>query len=391
MLASARESGKMADWSGLDLGYDVPALPGMASREIQTPALVVDLDAFERNLARMRGFAEVAGIRLRAHCKTHKSADIARLQISEGGACGICCQKVSEAEAMVRAGIGDVLVTNEVRDPVKIDRLARLAARARIIVCVDAFDNVDELSRAALRHGVTIEALVEIDCGAGRCGTRPGAPAVQLALAIAAAEGLRFAGLQAYHGPAQHIADPAARAAAIAEAADVTARTVALIRDAGLDCDIVGGAGTGSFPFEARSGVYNELQCGSYVFMDADYEKIRAEDGGRVGGFENALFVLTAVMSLPTRARAVCDAGVKALAVDSGLPRVFDREGVRYDGASDEHGVLAIDRGEVAINERIKLVPGHCDPTCNLHDWFVAVRGDTVETLWPVTARGKVF
>ena len=180
-------------------------------------------------------------------------------------------------------------------------------------------------------------------------------------------------------------------AAAIAAAADVTARTVSLIRDAGLDCDIVGGAGTGSFPFEARSGVYNELQCGSYVFMDADYEKIRAEDGGRVGGFENALFVLTSVLSLPTRERAVCDAGLKALAVDSGLPRVFDKPGVRYTGASDEHGVLAVDGGELDINERIKLVPGHCDPTCNLHDWFVAVRGQTVETLWPVTARGKVF
>ncbi|MCB8836358.1 DSD1 family PLP-dependent enzyme [Aurantimonas sp. VKM B-3413] len=381
----------MHDWSGLEVGYDVPALPGMALREVQTPALVVDLDAFERNLARMRSHAEASGMRLRAHAKTHKSADIARLQIERGGACGICCQKVSEAEALVRAGISDILVTNEVRDPVKIDRLARLAARARIIVCVDDPENVAPLSRAAQRHGVTIEALVEIDCGARRCGTLPGAPAVQLARVIDGAEGLRFGGLQAYHGPAQHIADPAERAAAIAAAADVTAQTISLLKDAGLDCDIVGGAGTGSFPFEARSGVYNELQCGSYVFMDADYERIRAEDGGRVGGFENALFVLTSVMSVPVRDRAVCDAGLKALAVDSGLPRVFDRKGLRYDGASDEHGVLAVDGGEVSINERIKLVPGHCDPTCNLHDWFVVVRGETVETLWPVTARGKVF
>ncbi|MCE7027703.1 DSD1 family PLP-dependent enzyme [Jiella avicenniae] len=381
----------MRDWSAFEIGYDVPALPGMALSDVQTPALVVDLDALERNLDRMRTHAAAAGMRLRAHAKSHKSADIAALQIGRGGACGICCQKVSEAEAMVRAGIGDILVTNEVRDPVKLDRLARLAERARIVVCVDDPENVGPLSRAARRHGVTVEALVEIDCGAGRCGIRPGAPAVGLAQAIAAAEGLRFAGLQAYHGPAQHIADPAERAATIAAAADVTARTVSLLWDAGLACDIVGGAGTGSFPFEARSGVYNELQCGSYVFMDADYERIRAEDGGRVGGFENALFVLTSVMSRPRPDRAVCDAGLKALAVDSGLPRVFGREGVRYDGASDEHGVLAIDGGDVAIDERIRLVPGHCDPTCNLHDWFVALRGETVETLWPVTARGKVF
>ncbi len=390
-MSRQKENGKMPDWSEFELGYDVPAVPGMGSGAIQTPALVVDLDAFERNLERMRGFAEATGMRLRAHCKTHKSSDIARLQIDRGGACGICCQKVSEAEAMARAGIADILVTNEVRDPVKIDRLARLAVQARIIVCVDALENVDELSKAAQRHGVTIEALVEIDCGAGRCGTRPGAPAVEIALAIASAEGLRFAGLQAYHGPAQHIPDPAERAGAIGAAADVTAHTVSLLRDAGLACDIVGGAGTGSFPFEARSGVYNELQCGSYVFMDADYERIRAEDGGRVGGFENALFVLTSVMSRPTPSRAVCDAGLKSLAVDSGLPRVFGRDGVRYQGASDEHGVLAIEGGQVEISERIKLVPGHCDPTCNLHDWFVALRGETVETLWPVTARGKVF
>ncbi|WAP68522.1 DSD1 family PLP-dependent enzyme [Jiella pelagia] len=381
----------MSDWSGLEVGYDVPALAGMALGDVQTPALVVDLDALERNLARMRAHAEAAGMRLRAHAKTHKSADIARLQMSKGGACGICCQKVSEAEAMVRAGISDILVTNEVRDPLKIDRLARLAKQARIIVCVDDPENIEPLSQAARRHGVTIEALVEIECGAGRCGIEPGPPAVRLALAVAAAEGLRFAGLQAYHGPAQHIADPVGRAAAIAAAADVTARTVLLLQDAGLDCDIVGGAGTGSFPFEARSGVYNELQCGSYVFMDADYERIRTEGGGRVGGFENALFVVASVMSLPAPGRAICDAGLKALAVDSGLPRVFDREGVRYAGASDEHGVLAIDGGVVAINERIRLVPGHCDPTCNLHDWIVAMRGETVETLWPVTARGKVF
>jgi len=381
----------MIDVSSVELGFDVPAHPGMDLRDIQTPALIVDLDALERNLRKMRDVVETTGLRLRAHSKTHKSADIARLQISQGGACGLCCQKVSEAEAMVRAGLRDILVSNEVRDPAKIDRLAQLATRARIIVCVDAPENVAELSRAARWHDVTIEALVEIDCGAGRCGIEPGAPAARLAQAIAEAEGLRFTGLQAYHGPAQHIVDPTERAAAIASAVDITARTVALIRDAGLHCDIVGGGGTGSFPFEARSGVYTELQCGSYVFMDADYDRIRAEDGGRVGGFENALFVLTSVMSMPRPDRAVCDAGLKALAVDSGLPRLFGKTGVHYTGASDEHGVLAIDGGDLAINERIKLVPGHCDPTCNLHDWFVGVRGETVMTLWPVTARGKVF
>ncbi|WP_102957660.1 DSD1 family PLP-dependent enzyme [Mangrovicella endophytica] len=375
--------------SSLEVGYDVPAATGARLEEIQTPALLIDLDAFERNLERMRRAAEAMGVRLRPHAKTHKSADIARLQIERGGACGISCQKVSEAEALVRGGIRDVLVANEVRDPVKLDRLARLALQARIIVCVDDAGALPDLSRAALQHGSTIEVLVEIDCGAGRCGTQPGEPARDLALRVAATPGLVFAGLQAYHGPAQHIVDPAERAAAIAGAVTLTERTVALLGEAGLSCGIVGGAGTGSFPLEGRSGVYNELQCGSYVFMDADYERIRAADGGRPGGFENALFVLTSVMSRPAPGRAVCDAGLKSLSTDSGLPRVFDREGVAYVGVSDEHGNLSDPGDTLRVNERVRLVPGHCDPTCNLHDWYVCIRDGRVETLWPVTARGK--
>lgn len=375
--------------SDLDVGYDIPARPGMLVGEIQTPALMVDLDAFERNMERLRAAATEMGVRVRPHAKTHKSADIARLQMERGGACGICCQKPSEAEAMIRAGIKDILIANEVRDPVKIDRIARLARQARIILCVDDPASLQELSHAATRHGSTIEVLVEIDCGAGRCGIEPGEKARDLAIAASSAPGLLFSGLQAYHGPAQHIVDPHERAAAIAGAAVLTDRTVRLIREAGLHCTIVGGAGTGSFPLEGRSGVYNELQCGSYIFMDAHYDRVRAEDGGRPGGFENALFVLTSVMSKPRSHRAVCDAGLKSLATDSGLPTVFGRSDVIYTGASDEHGMLADREDGLKINERLRLVPGHCDPTCNLYDWFVCVRGDRVEALWPVTARGK--
>lgn len=372
-----------------DVGYDVPARPGDPLAAIQTPALLIDLDAFDRNLERLRTAAEAMGVRLRPHAKTHKSADIARLQIDRGGACGISCQKPSEAEALVRAGIRDILVANEVRDPAKLDRLARLALDARIILCVDDPEALPDLARATHRHGSTLDVLVEIDCGAGRCGIAPGEAARDLALSIAETPGLVFAGLQAYHGPAQHIADPAERRAAIAKAIASTERTVSLLAEAGLSCGIVGGAGTGSFPLEGGSGVYNELQCGSYVFMDADYERIRAEDGGRTGGFENSLFVLASVMSRPAPGRAVCDAGLKSLSTDSGLPRVFDREGVSYVGASDEHGSLSDPHDTLRINDRIRLVPGHCDPTCNLHDWYVGVRNDHVEALWPITARGK--
>jgi 3-hydroxy-D-aspartate aldolase len=369
-------------------GFDVPCLPGMALREIQTPALLIDLDALDRNLDRMRQFARAHGVRLRAHAKTHKSADIARLQIERGGACGICCQKVSEAEAMVRAGIKDILLSNEVRDPAKLERLARLALHARIILCVDDPEAVPDISAAASKAGTTLEVLVEIDCGAGRCGIAPGEPARDLALAVVTASSLRFAGIQAYHGRAQHLATEAERRMAFTGAEMSTCRTVDLISAEGLTCDIVGGAGTGTFPMEAASGVWNELQCGSYIFMDAHYRRVLGPHAN--AGFEHALFILASVMSRAP-GRAVADAGLKAFAVDSGLPIVHDIEGVTCTGLSDEHCQLADSSGSLRINQRLRLIPGHCDPTCNLYDWYVGIRAERVEVLWPITARGKLY
>jgi 3-hydroxy-D-aspartate aldolase len=372
----------------LEIGFDIPALPGMALHEIQTPALLVDLDALDRNVERMRKVVEASGVRLRAHAKTHKSADIARLQIERGGACGICCQKVSEAEAMVRAGISDILVANEVRDPAKLKRLALLATKARIIVCIDDPGAVADLSQAAVGAGSVVEVLVEIDCGAGRCGILAGEPARDLALAVADAPGLRFAGIQAYHGTAQHLQTEPERVAAVGLAEQLTRQTVDMIRAAGLDCDIVAGAGTGTYPLEAGSGIWNELQCGSYVFMDAHYRRVLGPTAN--AGFEHALFVLTSVMSRAP-GRAVADAGLKALAVDSGLPVVHALAGVTCSGLSDEHCQLDDPSGQLQINQRLLLIPGHCDPTCNLYDWYVGFRGERVESLWPVTTRGKLY
>jgi Predicted amino acid aldolase or racemase len=376
---------------GLEVGYDLPALPGMAEAEIVTPCLILDLDALERNLRRMGDFARAAGVRLRPHGKMHKSADIARLQHEIGGATGICCQKASEAEAFVRAGITDILVSNEVRNPVMIDRLARLAAGgARIAVCVDDAGNVAELSAAAVRHGTVIECLVEIDSGGRRCGVEPGAPAVTLAREIAAAPGLRVAGVQAYHGGMQHIVGHAERQAAAEASIALARQTVEALAAAGIPCPTVTGGGTGSYPFEAASGVYTELQCGSYAFMDVDYGRIEDEDGGR-GAFENALFLLTSVMSAARSGTAICDAGLKVQSLDSGLPAVFGRDDVEYVTATDEHGRIRDPENRLRVGDRLRLVPGHCDPTCNLHDWYVGIRQGRVETLWPVTARGKSF
>lgn len=378
------------DFDRLEVGYDIPARPGDPAERIVTPALVVDLDAFDRNVARMKAFLDRTGLRLRAHAKTHKSADIARIQMERGGACGVCCQKVSEAEALARAGVSDILVSNEIWGEQRVRRLVGLAKTARIAVCVDDLSAVRDLSAEASRQGQTIGVLVEINCGGDRCGVEPGAPAVALAQAVAEAPGLRFDGLQAYQGDLQHVYDAAERRLRGETAAALTKETVRALAEAGLDCAVVGGAGTGSFMLDAELGAVNELQCGSYIFMDADYDRVRELDGGRAGGMENALFVLSTVMSVAIPGRPVCDAGHKAHALDSGLPRV-ESDDLRYLTASDEHGVLDDPQRRLRLGDRVRLIPGHCDPTCNLHDWFVGVRNGVVETLWPVTARGKLF
>jgi len=378
----------MANDRVFQVGFDIPAKIGDHINDIHTPALVIDLDAFERNVRRMADRAKTMGVRLRAHAKTHKSADIALYQIKQGGACGICCQKVSEAEALINAGVKDVLISNQITDLKKIERLVQLTSRARAIVCVDDMKNVDHLSSAAQRFGTVLECLVEIDVGAGRCGVEPGRPAVALATKIAGAKGLKFSGLQGYQGAAQHIYEYKGREAKIAAAVEMVKATVALLQQEGLQCEIVGGAGTGSYYFEGASGVYNELQCGSYIFMDADYQRVKDKDREFIHEFENSLFILTSIMSHAKPDQAICDAGLKAQSVDSGLPRVFGNSDLAYVKCSDEHGVVADPKGILNINDKLKLVPGHCDPTCNVYDWFVGIRNDTVECLWPITARG---
>ncbi|MEL6978494.1 MAG: 3-hydroxy-D-aspartate aldolase BhcC [Pseudomonadota bacterium] len=378
----------------LEVGYDVPAAVGMDESEIQTPCLIVDLDAFERNVAKMRAHCEKMGVRHRVHGKMHKSVDVAHYQIEAGKAVGVCCQKVSEAEAFVRGGVMDVLVSNQVRDPAKIDRLARLPLRgARAIVCVDDIENVADLSAAAQKHGTTIECLVEIDCGAGRCGVTTTPDVVAIAKAIDAAPGLKFSGIQAYQGAMQHMDLYEERKAKIDVAIAMVTDAVEALKAEGLECDIVGGGGTGSYYFEGNSGVYNELQCGSYAFMDADYGRILDKDGKRIdeNEWENALFILTSVMSHAKPQKAICDAGLKAQSVDSGLPVIFGRTDLKYVKCSDEHGVIEDLEAVLKVNDKLRLVPGHCDPTCNVHDWYVGVRNGKVETVWPITARGKAY
>ncbi len=387
----------MKDRSRLDdyeVGYNIPASIGMNVSEVQTPCLILDLDALERNIKKMGEIASGFGVRHRAHGKMHKSVDIALLQEKLGCACGICCQKVSEAEAFARGGIKDILLSNQVRDPAKIDRLARLPKLGtRIITCVDDMANVAELSDAADMHETVIECLVELDCGAVRCGVSTSDEVLKIAKAIADAPGLLFSGIQAYNGNIQHLELYEQRKKEFNVYISNVRDTVKALSDEGIECKIVGGAGTGSYDFEGASGVFNELQCGSYAFMDASYGRIQDKHGNRLneGEWENALFILTSIMSNAISGKAVCDAGLKSLSVDSGLPVIFGRNDLEYFQASDEHGAITDPDDTLVINEKLRIVPGHCDPTCNLHDWYVGIRSGKVEDIWPVTARGLSY
>jgi 3-hydroxy-D-aspartate aldolase len=387
----------MKDMTNLDefeVGFDIPAKPGMDEADIQTPCLVLDLDALERNIKKMGDYAKAHGMRHRVHGKMHKSVDVARLQEKIGGAVGVCCQKVSEAEVFVRGGIKDVLVSNQVRDPAKIDRLAGLPKLgSRIIVCVDDLDNVADLSGAAVDHGTQLEVFVEIDCGAGRCGVTTTPDVIEIAKAVEAAENLKFTGIQAYQGAMQHLDSYEARKEKLDTAIAMVKDAVEGLKAEGIECELVSGGGTGSYYFESNSGVYNELQCGSYAFMDADYGRILDKDGNRIdqGEWENAFFILTSVMSHAKADKAIVDAGLKAQSVDSGLPVIFGRDDVEYIKCSDEHGVVMDPNGVLKVNDKLRLVPGHCDPTANVHDWYVGVRNGKVETVWPVSARGRAY
>ena len=366
-----------------------PASVGMRLEEVDTPALVVELDAFERNLRTVAGLA-AGRVQVRAHAKTHKCPEIARRQVA-AGAIGVCCQKVSEAEALVEGGIADVLVSNEIIGAPKLERLAALARQARIGVCVDDAGNVRDLETAAARAGARLDVYVELEVGMRRCGVAPGEPALALARSIATCRQLRFAGLQAYHGRAQHLRTIAERREVIGRAADAVRATRKLIEAAGIACPVVTGAGSGTFMLEVESGAWDEIQPGSYVFMDADYAK--NEWAAPLPRFEHSLFVLSTVMSRPGPQLAIVDAGLKASSVDSGMPTVWQRPGLACTHASDEHGWVEIAAGAIppALGDKLLLVPGHCDPTVNLYDWYVCVRGGVVEALWPITARGAVY
>ncbi len=367
----------------------LPARVGDELSEVDTPTLIVDLDAYERNLGLMASIVGDSGKAFRPHAKTHKSPVIALDQMALG-AVGVCCQKLSEAEILWQGGVRDILIANEVVGELKQRRLAKLARSMRLTVCVDDIENLRSLNQAAEEADSIVSVLVEVDVGGGRCGVTPN-EAGNLAAAAADSPALRFAGIQAYHGSAQHLRSVQERQSVVAKAANLAESAKAEIEARGLVCQTVTGGGTGTLLQDIEHPIWTELQCGSYIFMDADYGRNRDARGAPYALFENSLFVLSSVMSVAHSGKAILDAGLKALAFDSGPPTVADRSDFIYSGPSDEHGTLTVPAHEkLALGDRVRLIPGHCDPTVNLYDWFVGVRNDRVERIWPVAARGAL-
>ncbi|MDI9854308.1 DSD1 family PLP-dependent enzyme [Comamonas sp. 17RB] len=386
--------------------FTVPpaAAIGAPISDIDTPALLLDLDAFERNLDELQARADAAGMALRPHGKAHKCPAVALAQIARG-AVGICCQKVSEAIPFIEAGVRDIHISNEIASPGKARLLAQLACHARMSVCVDDLQQVDWLAAAVQEAGAELTVLVEIDIGHGRCGVADVDLMARIAARIQSLPRLSFGGLQAYHGTVQHVRLPGERQQII-DAANARIRQArARLESEGLPCAVVTGGGTGSADIDFASGVYTELQAGSYAFMDVDYSHNQPSGAG-VSSFAHSLFLATRVMSRAAGTHAVLDAGLKSMSLESGMPQVWNAAQARPDavlactGVSDEHCTVggaaeaASTAGATALSalpalgELVLLVPGHVDPTINLHDSLIGYRSGVVEAIWPIAARG---
>ena len=378
----------------MSLGPNAALIGAPGSRHrLDTPALLVDLDALERNIAAMAAHARAAGVALRPHAKTHKSLAIARRQVA-AGALGICCATLGEAEVMVAGGIPGVHITSPMVTEPKIARLVALNAQAQhgLSVVIDHPDNLAALDAAAQGAGKPLDVLVDYEAGQGRTGVADEAALVALVRAARACRGVAFRGIQAYSGNLQHVPVRAERRArALAQARHVAAM-VARLRGAGIEIPIVTGGGTGTFDLDPEARLFTELQVGSYVFMDAQYQRALA-DGRNAPPFEAALLVSTAVVSVNAAGYVTTDAGLKCFATDgpAPVPAAGAPEGSRYEFFGDEHGrlVLAPGAARPALGARIECVSPHCDPTVNLHDVYHVVRGDTLVETWPVDARGR--
>lgn len=361
---------------------------GHSMLDILTPDLVVMEEVFNKN---MDHFRRIVSNRIshRPHCKMHKSSKIAQKQLKEGNSKGVCCQTLSEAEALSQNGIKDIFITNQIVDKNKINILSELNKSNDIKICVDNLNNIKDINHIAQNEGVVIDLMIEINCGGGRCGVNSYDEFYGYYKLIREMDYVNFKGVQAYNGSSQHIYEKGERHRE-------SERTYSIIREYlryldkenHEDIEISGG-GTGTLEFDIESGLFTETQAGSYLFMDMDYARVAGDSEKGVRGFDNSLFVITSVISKPSPEIAVCDAGLKSHSVDSGYPLVHGDRGLTVTGVSDNHCVIKDRNNSLNINDRILLIPGHCDPTCNLYDRYLIINSDVVSDIWDIDARGR--
>jgi D-serine deaminase-like pyridoxal phosphate-dependent protein len=350
-------------------------------RDIPTPALVLDVAALDRNIRRMADFFAQGACRLRPHFKAHKTPEIARRQLAGGSCVGLTCATVSEAEAAAEF-CSDLLIANEPVGPGKCERVAALARRVRTTIAVDSPSGLEAISTAARHAGAAVGVLIDLNVGQTRCGVLPGAAAVALAKAAASTAGIELRGVMGYEGHVVSLPDRAEREARTREAMAGLVETAALVRAAGLPCDIVSAGGTGTYDISGRIAGITEIQAGSYVLMDTDYGRLDVP-------FEQAFWALGTIISRPDPGRCVADCGHKSMTKDHGLPTVRGVEGASVVSLNDEHATITIPSdSKVAIGDRVFLRPSHTDPTINLHDVFYALEGEKVVGVWPIAARG---
>jgi D-serine deaminase-like pyridoxal phosphate-dependent protein len=365
--------------------YPQAALIGAPKTAVDTPALLVDLDVMEANMARVLATCRKNGVAWRPHCKGHKSPDIARREVA-AGAIGVTCAKLGEAEVMAAAGISDILIANQVVGATKVARLMQLLDKARVVVAVDSVANVEELARAATSAGKTAEVVIEVDVGMQRAGVAPGDPVLELAKEIAARPGVKLVGLFTWESQATRIADQAEKARVVQSALSKVASTAKACADAGHSMAIVSCGGTGTFPYCAEQQGISEIQAGGAIFSDVHYREHYHTD------FAPALTILATVTSRPNPTRIILDAGRKAMSCDMAMPAPLGLPVIAEVKLSAEHGKieLAAPSDTPRIGDKIELICGYSDSTVFLHDQIVAVRKGRIEAIWPLLARGKL-
>jgi D-serine deaminase-like pyridoxal phosphate-dependent protein len=364
---------------------------GRRKEELPTPALLLDLDAFEANLRTMADHCRRSGCGFRPHAKTHKCPEVAKRQVASG-ALGVSVATVPEAEAMAAAGVRGVLLTSPIVDPGKLTRMVALARSGdgTVMLSVGHPRQAELLAQAAEAAGVTLDVLVDVDVGDRRTGALPGAPARALALQMAGTKRLRVRGVQAYSGSASHTVGFENRQKVSRTAMEKAVETRDLLAKAGLDAPIVSGGSTGTYNIDSAIKGVTELQVGSYVFMDVDYRRIGGQGGAVYTDFRPSLTVLTSVVSATHPDRVSVDAGTKAFSTDVPLkPEAQGWNGLVYNRAGDEFGSVTAEAGAKLprLGDRLQFLVPHCDPTVNLYDRLYATRGDKVEAVWPIAAR----